>query len=89
MKYPEEITPEILRRLAHIPDAEIASDIADTEAEITDMVASLEMIGEMPEPMSGSVARIIDVRARALRDGIAERRHFVTYLRRVQEARGA
>ena len=68
-----EISQETVARLAHISDAEILQDIADTEAEIAEVI--------MLAPMIGDVARERHLAVNA------ERLAFVAKLRALLAAR--
>jgi hypothetical protein len=88
-EYPTVITTETLPLWADKSDAEIAHDIADTEREIIELqevqrreeaAANSTAIGEMERRMAG-------FKASARPHQIAERREFIAFLRRIQEAR--
>lgn len=87
-RYPETITPQILERTAHITDAEVLQDIADTMQEINnlkDVRDAERVIAE--KHLDPAERRMADFKAGA-RDGqIAEREAFVAYLMRLQQAR--
>lgn len=62
---------------AHIPTTEIEQDIADTEAEI------FKMERELPahKILADNGDRLSDMRYRANRDGIEDRKRFIEKLR--------
>lgn len=86
--YPDPISPEMLPNWAHISDYEIARDIADTETEIATYMrleaAERTIASEHP---SDSERRLAAFRSDARPLQIAERRKFVDFLRRLQDAR--
>jgi hypothetical protein len=88
--YPTVITAAILAELAHVPDQQVVTDIADTEAEISNyqrlMVAEQEIAKTSPSEMD---RRMADFKAGARPGQIAERQAFVDFLKRLQAARAA
>lgn len=87
-KYPEIITDEMLVKQAHIPDADVERDIADTEAEIANYERLQKAEAEVARthPNEGE-RRMAHFRARARPSQIAERQAFVDFLRRLLAAR--
>lgn len=76
---------EIAAKAAHIPTSEVEKDIADTEAEIFQM--ERELPGHKILAEAGD--RLADMRYRANRDGIEERKRFVVKLKLILEHRKA
>lgn len=72
---------------AHVPLAEVEQDIRDTESEITEMQRKLPHLRGLAE--ADPRDRMVDLRARACADGIAERQEFVRKLRLIIEHRKA
>jgi hypothetical protein len=89
-EYPTVITAATLATNAHVSDSQIATDIADTEAEISNyqrlMVAEQEIAKTSPSEMD---RRMADFKAGARPGQIAERQAFVDFLKRLQAARAA
>ena len=86
--YPAEITDDVLATNAHISDEEIQHDIADTEAEI----AHLDHVWEAERTLAihhldANERKLYDFKASARPYQISERRQFVLFLRRLQQAR--
>jgi len=70
---------------AHIPDSELAQDIADTESEIRQMREEITHFESTPQH---SVERRWNlIRASARKTGIAEREAFLEKLRAIQNFR--
>jgi hypothetical protein len=88
--YPEVIDAAVLAKNAHVPDRQVAIDITDTEAEISNyqrlMVAEQEIAKTSPSEMD---RRMADFKAGARPGQIAERQAFVDFLKRLQAARAA
>lgn len=87
-KYPEVITVRTLEVNAGISDDQLARDIADTEAEITNYrrleAAEREVATVHPSAME---RRMADFKAGARPRQIADREAFVSFLRKLQAAR--
>jgi hypothetical protein len=88
--YPEVIDAAVLAKNAHVPDRQVAIDITDTEAEISNyqrlMVAEQEIAKTSPSEMD---RRMAEFKAGARPQQIAERQAFVDFLKRLQAARAA
>jgi hypothetical protein len=89
-EYPETIDAAVLAKNAHVSDSQVATDIADTEAEISNyqrlMVAEQEIAKTSPSEMD---RRMAEFKAGARPGQIAERQAFVDFLKRLQAARAA
>lgn len=88
-KYPEQVTPDMLPKYAHIPSADVRRDIADTEYEILQYraleAADRKIADNHPNQ---SERRLADFRAGARPLQIADRQAFVDFLKRLLAARG-
>jgi hypothetical protein len=71
-------------RNAHITDAELAEDLADTEAEIARMTQEAEAWEKLPRLPEH---RWDHMKADARREGVKERAAFCEKLRRIQRIR--
>ena len=78
---------DLLARNAHIPSAEIALDILETEAEISRMEREAEHLEKTPSTLDS--ARMDHIRASARRSGIKERQQFIADLKHILELRVA
>lgn len=89
-KYPTEITAAVLAKNAHISDETIRRDIADTEAEVANFTALLEVEQaasiNLPDPHARRMAAF---RAGARPSQIEERREFIAFLKAILAARAA
>ena len=74
------MSADLLARNAHISDAEILQDIADTEREIATMQREAEGFAFFNDRWS-------DMRRQARISGIAEREQFIAKLRELLDAR--
>lgn len=82
------ITAEMLPKWAHIPDATIERDIADTEEEVRnyERLLEAERVIAVSHP-NMSERRMADFRAGARPSQIAERQQFIAKLRRILHLR--
>lgn len=87
-KYPTEITDAVLVQNKHITDSEMERDIAETEAEIAhlDHVWEAERILAQ-HSLDANERKLADFKASARPYQINERREFIAFLKRIQEAR--
>lgn len=86
--YPEVITPDIVATNAHISNAEIDRDIADTEAEIVNyrqLQQAEEQIARVHD--NPHERKMADFKARGRPGQIAEREAFVAFLQRLKASR--
>ena len=75
-QFPQEITPEILNKVAHISDQQIRDDIYDTEREIDTLRARTQNVTDKtPQYL--------------LFADLVAREEFVAFLRRLLTARAA
>jgi hypothetical protein len=89
-RWPAEITPDMLPRWAHISDAELEKDLADTQREIDDhrrlQAAEEEIARVHPSPAE---RRLAEFKADARPREIAQREEFVAFLTNIRSARQA
>jgi hypothetical protein len=89
-QWPTVIEAGVLAKNGHVSDAQIVTDIADTEAEIAQyerlMKAEQEIAKTSPSEMD---RRMAEFKAGARPQQIAERQAFVDFLKRLQAARAA
>lgn len=88
--YPTAVTAADLPKYAHITDATVAKDLADTEDEIAKLrrLREADLIVAQSHPAAGH-RRMAQFRAEARPQQIAEREAFVTFLTTLQAARAA
>lgn len=88
MKYPETITADMLPTWAHASDDDLSRDLADTELEILafGMLRDAELVIARVHP-NPNERHIAAFKADARPAQIAEREHFVAFLKRLRSAR--
>jgi regulator of protease activity HflC (stomatin/prohibitin superfamily) len=88
-KYPDVISSDYLATMAHVTDAEIERDIADTEAEILTEQRRADAQREVARNTGMGLPeyKMAHFRADAYQAGVQERIAFVAFLRKLQEAR--
>jgi hypothetical protein len=87
-QWPTEITPAIVATNAHIPDAAIDTDIADTQEEIDRfqrLMGAYEIV--VRNHLDRSERQLAEFRLEAYTQEIAVRERFITFLKALQVAR--
>ena len=88
MKYPKEITSEVLEQVSHVSDDEIIKDIADTQAEIVSLKKEIDGLTLIAEAKMGTPdGKMAAFRRDGKQVGLDERLDFVRFLGAVLEAR--
>lgn len=86
--YPTEITNAILNQHAHIPDAVIRIDIADTQSEIKTLTQEVEGLRLIVDANIGKREYKMDsIRLFAKEEGIRSRTEFIEFLQKLLTAR--
>ncbi len=87
-KYPEVITDEVLAQASLVTDEDIERDIRDTEVEVINLEKEVKGHDLIYQANRGNPSgKMAAFRRDGKRQGMDERRNFITFLRAVQDKR--